>query len=287
MSATLPNIKDLAEWLGASLYTTQYRPVDLEVKVCVNRNLYHITQHTSQPLSQTQPQRLIRKEMHRCNSNTSVGLNSNSIIIDSVDNIRNIKENKTSCDDDQVNSRDESYEFTLERKIESIPNDPDGLKKLCFETMAIKKSVLLFCNTKKRCENCASSIAESAAAAHLILPSTMNNSTMNSTLNTNLQLFNKHSKDSANTTTTTATTTNTILTKDEKDHLLVIQGRASLLEALNQSQVGLCPILKDTIPYGIAYHHSGLTLDERKLIEEAFRNGIIQVVRVRVSTLYI
>ncbi|XP_027628822.1 helicase POLQ-like isoform X2 [Tupaia chinensis] len=37
----------------------------------------------------------------------------------------------------------------------------------------------------------------------------------------------------------------------------------------------LCPVLKRTVPFGVAYHHSGLTSDERKLLEEAYSTGVL------------
>lgn len=51
--------------------------------------------------------------------------------------------------------------------------------------------------------------------------------------------------------------------------------RRQLMKALYNEVNALCPVLKKTIPFGVAYHHSGLTMDERKLIEDGYSHGVL------------
>ena len=46
MSATLPNISDLSGWLGASLFSTEFRPVDLSVRICMGKKLFKVLPST-------------------------------------------------------------------------------------------------------------------------------------------------------------------------------------------------------------------------------------------------
>lgn len=59
-----------------------------------------------------------------------------------------------------------------------------------------------------------------------------------------------------------------LLHKEEEKNVL-------LRELRNSGSGSLCPVLKKTVPYGLAYHHSGLTSEEKKLVEEAYSAGVL------------
>ncbi|XP_036083668.1 helicase POLQ-like isoform X2 [Rousettus aegyptiacus] len=102
--------------------------------------------------------------------------------------------------------------------------DPDHLVALVTEVIP-NYSCLVFCPTKKNCENVAEMICTFLSKEYM-----------------------KHR---------------------EKEKQEVIKNLKNI------SSGNLCPVLKRTIPLGVAYHHSGLTSDERKLLEEAYSTGVL------------
>ncbi len=56
-----------------------------------------------------------------------------------------------------------------------------------------------------------------------------------------------------------------------------VSGKQQLLTTLSQEASGVCPVLARTVPYGVAYHHSGLTADERRVLEEGYLKGTLCV----------
>uniref|UniRef100_A0AAZ3SGX1 DNA-directed DNA polymerase n=1 Tax=Oncorhynchus tshawytscha TaxID=74940 RepID=A0AAZ3SGX1_ONCTS len=54
-------------------------------------------------------------------------------------------------------------------------------------------------------------------------------------------------------------------------------GVVDVLAQLRRTPAGLDPVLQRTVPWGVAFHHAGLTFDERDVLEGAFRGGVVRV----------
>jgi len=113
---------------------------------------------------------------------------------------------------------------TNAESAEQKKDDPDNLVTLAIECIP-EQSCLIFCPSKKNCENVASLISR-------YLPPYLKQHKRD----LKLKLFNELKEENSN---------------------------------------NVCPILRQSIQYGIAYHHSGLTTEERQLIEQAFRDGVL------------
>jgi DNA polymerase theta len=181
LSATLPNMPDLSRWLNAALYSTDFRPVDLAIRVCVGRSILK----------------------------------------------------KRDLASDEVVRGDFPVEFEEERKVPDHLKDSnpvcstksDFLCDLCLETWLAGGGVLVFCSTKRSC------VLESERICKT------------------LSLLKGTSSDFRNR-----------LDSDED-----VSKRLVLLAKLAQAPVGLCPSLRTSVPCGVAYHHAGLTLEERNV----------------------
>ena len=179
MSATVGNLKELAVFLQAELFTDNFRPVELKEFVKVDSDIVKI----DKAKVEEDPFKFIKK----------VPKETDSAIV-------NI--------------------------------DPDGVTELVLEVFPAH-SVLLFCDTKRRCENVAEMLVR-------------------------------------------------VIRLQTERNAEILQHRAeekkSLLAALRSEGGGfVCPVLSQTVPHGVAYHHSGLTMDERKLLEESFLAGVLGV----------
>ena len=137
---------------------------------------------------------------------------------------------------------------TLIRKIQPevmLSNDSDHVIYLSLETVIAGFSVVIFCPTKNWCEK----MAQSVAAEFFTLGSAA-------------------------------------ASEDGMKLRAELNGQqlADTIHRLKNSPAGLDPVLAHTIRFGVAFHHAGLTSEERDIIESAFRLNILRVL-VATSTL--
>ncbi|KAF8822075.1 DEAD/DEAH box helicase domain-containing protein [Cardiosporidium cionae] len=194
MSATLPNVKDVAVWLKAAFYQTLYRPVTLKEYYIVDSIKYSLPCGNS---------------MHLETSIETLPSSSwPSIFLEPLE--------PPSLSSSEISP-------LLKEKRIGKPTLPSKLASLCAASWEILKDqhcVLIFCPTKRLCERIAVDLTD---AFSRFLPAL---------------------KESAE--------------------------RRNLLWELRATTAGLEKILEFCIPMGIAYHHSGLTLEEKQILERAY-----------------
>ncbi|RID50585.1 hypothetical protein BRARA_H01306 [Brassica rapa] len=168
MSATMPNVGAVADWLQAALYQTEFRPVPLEEYIKVGNTIYN-------------------KKMEVVR--------------------------------------------TIPKAADMGGKDPDHIIELCNEVVQEGNSVLIFCSSRKGCESTARHISK---------------------------LIKKVPID----------------VDGEHSEFMDIQ---SAIDALRRSPSGVDPVLEETLPSGVAYHHAGLTVEEREIVETCYRKGLVRV----------
>ncbi|XP_076467231.1 DNA polymerase theta-like [Babylonia areolata] len=137
-----------------------------------------------------------------------------------------------------------------------FPGDEDHIVPLCLETIMGGHSVLIFCPTKAWCERMAEKIAREFYGL-LKNPAAL-----------------------------AAYTGETGFVKASEMARLPVDQESlrNVVEQLGRSPVGVDPMLGKVLHYAVAYHHAGLTFDERDIVEGAFRQGAVKVL-VATSTL--
>ncbi|XP_067676390.1 DNA polymerase theta-like [Haliotis asinina] len=137
----------------------------------------------------------------------------------------------------------------------TFTGDSDHIIPLCLETILAGHSVLIFCPTKNWCEKLSEAIAREFY---------------------NLRKAARPAEGDSDKGFVRASS----LVRLPLDQTAL---RDVLLQ-LQRSPVGLDSVLGRTVPLGVAYHHAGLTFDERDIIEGAFRQCTVKVL-VATSTL--
>ncbi|XP_030207307.1 DNA polymerase theta [Gadus morhua] len=120
----------------------------------------------------------------------------------------------------------------------NVKGDDDHIVSLSYETVRDGHSVLLFCPSKIWCEKLADSIARAF-----------------------YNLRNTDGKAGA----------------DPQAVCLDQKGLVDVIAQLRRTPAGLDPTLQRCVPWGVGFHHAGLTFDERDILEGAFRLGLVKV----------
>ncbi|VDN97014.1 unnamed protein product [Rodentolepis nana] len=140
-----------------------------------------------------------------------------------------------------------------------VMDNDDGVSELCFDTILSGFAALVFCSTKQWCEQLAESMARQVSPIYCLVEPYLKPQSEwpPDKLNSPGRILRSH-----------------------LDELGLIQ----CLQQLERCPAGLDPVLSRCIRFGVAFHHAGLTIEERDILEIAFRKGILRLL-IATSTL--
>ncbi|KER31187.1 hypothetical protein T265_02512 [Opisthorchis viverrini] len=236
MSATLPNLELLGDWLDAAVYTTTFRPVPL-TELVFSRDSRTSVNHAYLVARSDSPQ-----SHHALRSGSNPGS-------------ERLQPVSTPLLDSQLSA---------EAHLTSV--DEDGVFSLCLDTLLTGHGVLVFCPTKQWCEQ----LADSMAKHSYFLAKEDENTRPPQT----------DGKDDITMTTPGGIESIAFRLAARLDR----SGLMGCVERLRQCPAGLDPSLARCLGYAVAFHHAGLTVEEREVVEKGFRSGIIRIL-VATSTL--
>ncbi|KAE8621126.1 hypothetical protein XENTR_v10004692 [Xenopus tropicalis] len=125
-----------------------------------------------------------------------------------------------------------------------VKGDDDHIVSLSYETVRGGHSILIFCPSKNWCEKLADTIAREF-----------------------YNLFHR-AQQRGDAGGSDSFVPPVALDRD---------GIRDVMDQLKRSPAGLDAVLGRTVPWGVAFHHAGLTFDERDIVEGAFRQGFVRV----------
>lgn len=223
MSATIPNLNDIAKWLNAELFITDYRPVPLDEHVVVGNEILKISSNQNQNLADTQ--------FNSCASTAIASLGGN---------------NRQEVECQPLKTID------LNQLKLSTTTMSHSLIYLAIETLAQGFSTLIFCPTRSMCESMAKTIAAN--------------------------IFNIGQKERIPQNDFESF----IRERIHSDQILSYKRLVSLIETLKRSTSssssgGFDPNLERVLRFGCAFHHAGMTMEERGTVEQGFRDGTLRI----------
>ena len=157
-------------------------------------------------------------------------------------------------------------------KLMKVVGDPEKLVYLCAETVSRGQSVLIFCSSRKACETCCNCVASvlDQYLRQIRVPKIREDDGA-------ARFFRQDQPQTGD--------KNELEASFVQYHRPILQeAREVLVKRLKKTPGGLDPATEKAARMGVGYHHAGMTVEERELVEEAFRGGVLSIL-VATSTL--